>query len=96
MSQQQRLNLIGGFQSSPSTFECLFYQRDSSQTQVLFRDLYIHNLVSESWGTDEVQLKQIENIIQDIHNEHNGVLRCILTVENPLSQNKNHMMVFVI
>ena len=93
LNTREQLNIIGGFQTKDkANFEALFYKQDlAPQVQPQF---IMHNLTCEQWGSDEEQLKQIEENIQNVHLEHNGVLRCILTMTEPGSEKKCHTLIF--
>ena len=84
LNQTQRLNIIGGFQSSPTTVEALFYQTDRAPTIAL--QLKMLNLHCPQWGSSEEQVKQVTDQIQNVHIDDDGILRCILSLERARSE----------
>ena len=65
MLKTQGLSCIGGYQSSASSFDCLFFTFDRPPRNAT--QYYCRNLTCEQWGTDDLQLKEIEKVVQDIH-----------------------------
>ena len=94
LNQTQRLNIIGGFQSSPTTVEALFYQTDRAPTTEL--QLKMLNLHCPQWGSSEEQVKQVTDQIQNVHIDDDGILRCILSLERARTEQKYHILVFAI
>jgi hypothetical protein len=56
----------------------------------------MHCLECEQWGNSDEQTEQVEANIQDVHLKYDGILRCILTVEQPRSKKKSNICIFVI
>ena len=89
------LNIIGGYLAGPRSFDVLCYQQDVQPTKRQQVNYIMKNLTCEQWGAELEQLKQIGDFIQDVHNEHSGVLRCILSLTLPGGHSKCGILVFV-
>ena len=94
LAKNENLKIIGGFQTSDATFDCLFYKEDAQVSPSFL--LRMHTLTCEQWGDSWEAKAQIEDQIQNIHLEENGILRCALSLVQPGSQNKCQLLVFEI
>ena len=47
----ERLNLIGGYQASPTSVDCLMYREDNPADHPI--QLLVHNLTCEQWGVSD-------------------------------------------
>ena len=94
LHQTQNLNLIGGFQSSNTTVEALFYKEDKAPAKALV--LKMQNLWCAQWGSSPEQVTQINEQIQNIHLDDEGVLRCIISLSQAGSEQKYHILVFAV
>ena len=94
LNAEHSLNLIGGIQTSDSTFECLFFKEDRMRPEPV--KLFMHYMFCEQWGDSVEQTTQVQDNIRDIQLEENGILRCVLGMRAPGTQKTGHICVFEI
>ena len=74
--------------------EALFFKEDRAPAKTL--QLRMQNLTCPHWGSSDEQVNQVNQIIQNVHMDYDGVLRCILSLQKAGEEQKYHILVFVI